>query len=951
MGKKALALLCFLVLLTAAGIWHLCFRSEPVGVEKTDPVTQSNTDKASSSNAPGLKKNPSWMEKRMVRIIGKVESENPPPSEEEASVEGFIFNFFDPVPGARVTLENSKKILQTIQTDDEGRFAFSGIQPRGQVTLSVQAKGFSDHRRTFKLTAKDAGKTLELEHVWIAPACRLAVQVTDIYGSLIDNAILQVIVDDKETCFAKPAGGGEYVFERLSIFTGSIKVKAPGYETAHFKVNVPSEETLKVQLYESSHISGVVTTSQGAPIPNAAIFIGKTHSFSIDQDTATDDTGRFRLDLSPGVYAVAVEAEGFFPAKTEAVTGLEEMRFRLLRRAEGVAIQGKVIAAATGEPIPEAYVAMTFSGTSMHPAYRNQIETGPDGLFQTNNLIPGHYHLSIRADDFMDHKEAMVIAKGMNPHMTIRLDQYSTISGHITDPSGQACDAKLRLMTKDDDNQIESENGEYCFSWVQAGDNYAIGAYTASGLWGWVEGIHVGKQEDLKNVNIHLKKGQAIRGRVINTIGDGVKSTIALKPIGTTENSIAEWIQDRISYKERETGADGRFQKWLFHPGRYELKAESAGRSASHIIEVKAIPDGMIEAIELVLPDGGSVSGRVINAEGKPLAGIEIQCWLSPFPTPDLMSILQTATDAQGIFKLAGIRCGYCILDLMDDQHKTKSFRHIPVPSEGLELIFDDSPKTARMTGQLRYGGMRTFPEGDIDVYAYPDSNSTDMAGRFSVETRTGQSLVKFDIPGFAPTTLVCTLRTGETRHIEVPLRRRSCIRGQVIMMGTGEPVPDANIIIDTPGVINNALWWPDDIETDHHGAFSKMDAAEGKTIITAVHPLGLGRSKPVMLNPCQVTEVIITLEPTTGIFGTLSDESSITGSQPLLLFNKAGKLHGETTTHPEGHFQFTGIPAGQYNIILVDPVYTTKTPLLQNVFVENGKMTQVRINTDFWNP
>ena len=71
------------------------------------------------------------------------------------------------------------------------------------------------------------------------------------------------------------------------------------------------------------------------------------------------------------------------------------------------------------------------------------------------------------------------------------------------------------------------------------------------------------------------------------------------------------------------TGADGRFEIAGLTKGMYTLKVESAGR-AYREQQVAFGPDSKPAEIEIVLDQGDTITGQVLNREGKPIAGASI---------------------------------------------------------------------------------------------------------------------------------------------------------------------------------------------------------------------------------------------------------------------------------------------------------------------------------------
>lgn len=182
---------------------------------------------------------------------------------------------------------------------------------------------------------------------------------------------------------------------------------------------------------------------------------------------------------------------------------------------------------------------------------------------------------------------------------------------------------------------------------------------------------------------IRLQPGLAVSGRVVDTQG---------KPIGNA------WIQVRetetggypaTAYADRVTGTFT--TPASLKPGEYAIVVQSAKHAASWrmIVVEKALP-----AQQFVLEPGGYISGKVVTASGKPVAGAAVG-WVQPAPTdhvPRSLFTLQNvvATDADGKFRLGPLPEGeFQITALADAPRRlanvtarTNTARIIKLPSE-----------------------------------------------------------------------------------------------------------------------------------------------------------------------------------------------------------------------------------------------------------------------------
>lgn len=1007
--KKKTARLCIILCLMGTGFWSICIGAEPVAREN-----------------------------RTVRIEGNVVTEKPS-SPDDAS-RGFSFVEPDPAVNVPVTLVDGRQKDRTVSTDTEGCFAFSDIPTGKKLTLKVDVKGYALYKKVLQFTPEDAGKSLELEEIWLHPACKLTVRVKSLQGGVIDNATVQAKVDDFSMppymVTAQKTGAGQYVFNRLSSATGNIYVKAPGhvkenvFATEDIQISLPKEKLLTVRLSKTSHIGGLVTTRQGTPIANATVYIEKGSFDFSRKETKTDADGRFKFaSIKPEQYEVTVVAKGFLLEKKLLVTGFNDATFLLTRESSlagqvlskdnkpvsyvaikanirstqpfdceryitsfdvqgrfhlnnlkpdtyvldvlskpyrimrsgpwiikpgeqhsnliiklgnGCTLFGAIREASTGLGITNADIVIRSTDDIQATAFNLALKSGPEGLFHISGLKTGCYTIRVTTNGHVLCEKALEIHKDNENCLDIRLRKYGILSGNVSDASNHPVEAKLFLLTNKCQKTCWSEGGSFQFEKVPPQQNYTIAGYTESGLWGFLENIRINDGEHRKNINLQLKKGQLIRGRVIDEKGQGQAALVTLISIKTANSAIGHNLQVLANHhRTYDPSRMGRFERWVFSPGKYQLKAKRSGHTVTQTFTVKADDGNILDGFKLTFPPGGSVSGRVVDSRGQPIPEVSVRCyfpedtcWLPP-PSP------MTLTDKRGLFNMKGLRPGICNIqakmDFADNPIVTKQ---VSIPGKDITIVLEDS---AKIVGRVSYQQLVSFPKGSISVYSRGFQES-DMAGRFSIKVPSGRPFVNIDIPGFAPVAIVCSINPGETKHITVPLKRMCSIKGIVKIRETGEPVAYADAFIETQGHLYRSPSWAPSGFSDSDGTFRIQCVAEGVSSIKVFHPLGSGTSKPIKFVPNQEAKVVIEIEQGTGIFGTLSNDWCAFHGQKLLLIDDAGRVQAEASTN-NGHFyQFNNIPAGQYGIIVKPPLHDIPFILKEKVTVENGQFKEAHL-------
>jgi protocatechuate 3,4-dioxygenase beta subunit len=428
----------------------------------------------------------------------------------------------------------------------------------------------------------------------------------------------------------------------------------------------PASDTNEEQTApETPFISGRVVDSTGSPISGATVD-------TADGDSATTgDDGRFRLDeLEAGTHRLDARAEGFVVAgpevvrrvdvvlsdepeinqnKTNKTSGVSDLELVLRRPAS---VKGRVVA--SGRPVSGASIGIYYlsvDGLSgrLDPFVSDGVTTTSDkGEFVLEEVVPARLALLVEAKDYAvaESREFMLEPGETQGDILIDLDPSATVFGEVVDTQGAPIQAQLVLRGASlaRSRKVEaSHDGKFVFRDVPAG-TFVLEANAAGYRTERVESVEAVVGETNAQ-DVVMESASGIYGRVVDPDGEPVASSfVQLRP-------------PKGRWKFLRTDADGRFQ-WD-EPTHQRFTATAV---AQHFESSRPVGVSVGQESTLELRNGGSVSGRVVGPDGRPVQsfsiGVESIEVDGPRPYQPSTAGLKEINDSAGRFAFESLRPG-----------------------------------------------------------------------------------------------------------------------------------------------------------------------------------------------------------------------------------------------------------------------------------------------------
>jgi protocatechuate 3,4-dioxygenase beta subunit len=409
---------------------------------------------------------------------------------------------------------------------------------------------------------------------------------------------------------------------------------------------------------------------------------------------ASDARGRFEITgLPAGRYDLTAEARGFAPRQVpgiEVAGGEGEQALGTIVLAPGTALEGQVVDP-RGQPIADAGVWVTAAGARgpWRGFFRQEEEpdarSGLDGWFRVADLAPGQaVDLQVVRRGYGG-AEVPGVVPPAEP-VTVTLQPAVRVSGRVVDPDAKPiAGAEVGLMAERQRGAFSGtsfagrtssdDEGRFLFTDVDPGtlrvSARAVGRQPAE-----LTGVQAVAGKDVADLELVLAPGAAVEGRVV----DGEGRPVAGAWVRPVEDRGVRTF-GRIS-ASATTDGDGRYVLDGLPTGPRSIAAEDdQGRRGVGEIDVRAGEN----RLDIRLSGGAEVAGRVVDAEGAPVAGAEVMLLAGGRG----WTRRQTTTGGDGGFRFEAVEDGEYRVRASKQGHATAESEPVRVagaPVGGLEV-------------------------------------------------------------------------------------------------------------------------------------------------------------------------------------------------------------------------------------------------------------------------
>ena len=623
-------------------------------------------------------------------------------------------------------------------------------------------------------------------------------EVTGIDAVLgLGGSISGVVTDEQgnpaaEVCVTAYTGNGDWAGQGVTDDSGSYRIRRlrdadhqvrfrPGCGEAQLldewyddqpsrrysdPVGVRSgEETTGVDavLSEGGSVSGRVTDEAGEPLEGICVYVDSDYGDYSSVTTGPD--GGYRVagltgaphfvsfsDCAGDVFLGEWYDDGDYRTANPVPVrhGVETSGIDAAL-AVGGSIAG-VVMSSQGEPIPEVCIETHDEDWDNY----GWTMTDESGAYRIGGLDTGVYELDLYHCDYPrvygDRTVSPVqVVRGVETAADVELYGVGTITGTLTDESGEplpegcvdAFDADGHYADGDGTDasgafRLSVGGGDYALRFTDCGSGgYATEWYSDKPTEETADVVSVAEGAETSGIDAALAVGGAITGTVTDDAGDPLE-----QPCVSAVDPTGEWVGDDLG------DSLGRYRIEGLAAGAYKLRFSECWYDATHapeyyddkptleVADVVAVTDGQeVGAVDAQLAVGGVVSGRVTDASGLPIEGVEVAVYGSEWGS-------YAETDQDGTYRAGGLPMGEytvsfywcesgggCVDEVYDDQTGWETGTPVLVTAGG-ETGGIDAVLEFRSLLLSANGGLEVAEGGSAADYAMslgsrPDSDVT----------------------------------------------------------------------------------------------------------------------------------------------------------------------------------------------------------------------------------
>ena len=415
-------------------------------------------------------------------------------------------------------------------------------------------------------------------------------------------------------------------------------------------------------------LRGVVKDISGGVIEGALVQASSDEFSSLAAlaIAATGEDGSFELWTKPGTIAVSAQVEGYASGSAEATAPGEFVE--LFLTPESVLV-GQVVDATTREPVPNVMVVAGRSFGSFDLVDREtRARSDENGEFRIAGLEPGIYKPEVYGEALFGKAETQVhLGLGETSAVVlVRAYPASSLRGQVVIAgSGEPCPSGEVSLIPDDEppHRRSIVDGVVDFRGLLPG-SYSV-AVSCEGYLSAASypALTIGAEPPAEQI-WEVRAGLSLSGRVVDEAGAGIFGvSVVGDQLSVEDKAVGQGIRAVARSQD-----DGSFTLTGLLAGSYELDVTGWFSDLDGLDEplsVEFAPGREPDDLRIVMPALGQLEGRVVDQNGRPIAGAELDA--VPLEGATFGSAMARSDD-EGRFRMPSLRTGRTLVTASTDR-------------------------------------------------------------------------------------------------------------------------------------------------------------------------------------------------------------------------------------------------------------------------------------------
>ncbi len=623
-----------------------------------------------------------------------------------------------PVGGATVTIDS--RPTRTAVTEADGSFAFDGLIGRGYELVATSGElvagplGVQVTERTEPVVLRLAnGAVVDVDVVAARGQKAINAARIQLHGPLDRDATTDA--------------NGHATFKGIAPGWYVVVATAPNLAPATTFVGVGNDDAtnVRLELVTGAGVAGRVIDPDGKPVAAAKVRyegVSDWTQSSTDSITTAAD-GTFRIAALPaGSFRFSARDDDHAPGATSAVVldGTTAREDLVIQLQPGGTLTG-VVVDANKRPVPWARVRAREEAQGIAMQRTRQTTADADGTFRLSGLPRSVVNIVALGDETTSSTARADLAATPDARVELVLDLSGIIAGHVVDSSGEPIEGAQVWAAREDESASDAGIRGESFALTDGSGGFAF-----HGLAGGRYQIHTnppGAKADLstlvlreevkanvgdRDVRVVLPADGAITGKVV--LAEGGSPAMFTLSLGAWGSGIT------VATK------DGAFKVSDVPPRQYRLTIRGATFAETTLDAITIAPGKTVDLGTITVRKGRSISGRVVDSSGAPIAGATVSAGPTLWGTgsrasappgmsgpPGSSDVKQTKTNERGEFSLVGVSRTTRVIIAEHDAHG----RSQPLALASLERSLTDLQLSLVAFGAL---------EGKVTIAGAPGS-------------------------------------------------------------------------------------------------------------------------------------------------------------------------------------------------------------------------------------